>query len=75
MDLPSGVHRSGVGRRSEHGCQIIPATDVPPFRSQWFEIPFNATGKKWVRFAVWDSAGNGALVQPIKLPEAGNAPQ
>lgn len=32
-----------------------------------FRIPFDATGKKWVRFAAWDVAGNGALVQPIKL--------
>ena len=55
--------------------QIIPATDLPPFGSHRFEIPFDATGKKWVRFAVWDSAGNGALVQPIKLPDRGNPPR
>ena len=30
-------------------------------------IPFDATGKAWVRFAVWDSAGNGAFVQPVYL--------
>jgi hypothetical protein len=29
-----------------------------------------ATGKTWVRFAAWDIAGNGALVQPIKLNSA-----
>ena len=29
-----------------------------------------ATGKKWVRFAAWDIAGNGAMVQPIKLTNA-----
>jgi hypothetical protein len=28
---------------------------------------FEATGKKWVRFAVWDSAGDGAWLQPIAL--------
>ena len=49
--------------------QIIPATDLPPFGRHHFQIPFNAQGKKWVRFAVWDSAGNGALVQPVKLAE------
>ena len=38
--------------------------------SKHFEIPFDATGKKWVRFAAWDVAGNGALVQPIKLNTA-----
>jgi hypothetical protein len=30
-----------------------------------FRIPFEAAGKAWVRFAVWDSAGNGAFVQPV----------
>ncbi len=47
--------------------QIIQATDLPAFGKKHFEIPFNADGKVWVRFAVWDSAGNGAVVQPIKL--------
>ncbi len=49
------------------GRQIIPTTDLPPFASHRFEIPFDATGKKWVRFAAWDSAGNGALTQPVHL--------
>jgi hypothetical protein len=26
-----------------------------------------AAVKKWVRLAVWDSAGNGAFVQPVTL--------
>ena len=60
----------GDGQNTDR--QIIPATDLPPFGRHRFEIPFNVTGKKWVRFAVWDSAGNGALVQPIKLPDAGS---
>jgi hypothetical protein len=50
--------------------QVIPATDVAPFGRKQFEIPFDATGKKWVRFAAWDTAGNGAMVQPIKLAPA-----
>ncbi|MBI4476158.1 MAG: hypothetical protein HY654_03235, partial [Acidobacteria bacterium] len=44
--------------------QVIRATDVPPHSSKKFSIPFDATGKVWVRFAAWDSAGNGAFVQP-----------
>jgi hypothetical protein len=47
--------------------QIIPATDLSPFGTKHFAIPFDATGKAWVRFAVWDSAGNGGFVQPIWL--------
>ena len=45
---------------------MIPATDQPPFGSHRFRIPFDASGKKWVRFSVWDSAGNGAFTQPVQ---------
>jgi hypothetical protein len=47
--------------------QIIDLTDTTPFGQKTFNIPFDKTGKKWVRLAVWDSAGNGAWVQPIQL--------
>jgi hypothetical protein len=47
--------------------KIIDLKDTQPFGSHSFAIPFDAAGKKWVRFAVWDSAGNGAYVQPIAL--------
>jgi hypothetical protein len=49
------------------GRQIVSATDLAPFGSHRFRIPFDATGKTWVRFAVWDSAGNGAFTQPVHL--------
>jgi hypothetical protein len=55
----------GDGKKTDR--QIISVTDLPAFGKHHFQIPFDPTGKKWVRFAVWDSAGNGALVQPIKL--------
>jgi hypothetical protein len=44
--------------------KIIPLTYTTSFGVKNFRIPFDAVGKKWVRFAVWDSAGNGAWVQP-----------
>ncbi len=47
--------------------KIINLTDTTPFGTKNFKIPFDATGKKWVRFAVWDSAGNGAWVQPAAV--------
>jgi hypothetical protein len=47
--------------------QITPATEFAPFGSRTFRIPFDPAGKKWVRFAVWDSAGNGAFTQPVHL--------
>lgn len=52
------------------GRQVISATDLPPFGRHHFRIPFDPAGKKWVRFAAWDSAGEGAMEQPIKLPGA-----
>jgi hypothetical protein len=45
--------------------QIIRLTDTEAFGTKAFHIPFDALGKKWVRFDVWDSAGNGAWLQPV----------
>ncbi len=45
--------------------QIIKLTDTEPFGAKTFHIPFDARGKKWVRFDVWDSAGDGAWLQPV----------
>ncbi|MEJ7608593.1 MAG: hypothetical protein WKF37_20560 [Bryobacteraceae bacterium] len=47
--------------------QLIDLQDLAPFGSRKFRLPFDSAGKKWVRFAVWDSAGNGALTQPTHL--------
>jgi len=47
--------------------QVISATDLPAFGKKRFEIPFDVTGKKWVRFAAWDSATNGAMVMPVRV--------
>jgi hypothetical protein len=55
----------GDGQKTDR--QIIPATDLPPMGRHHFRIPFDATGKTWVRFAAWDSAGNGVMTQPRKL--------
>jgi hypothetical protein len=49
------------------GRKKISLTDTTPFGTKSFKIPFDATGKKWIRFSVWDSAGDGAYVQPIQL--------
>ena len=61
----------GDGVKTER--QVISATDLAPFGRKEFEIPFDATGKKWVRFAAWDTAGNGAMVQPVRLTAAPTA--
>jgi hypothetical protein len=55
----------GDGKKIDR--QIISATDTGAFGSRKFSIPFDAAGKSWVRFAVWDSAGDGGFVQPVWL--------
>ena len=55
----------GDGKKIE--TQVIRATDTTAHGTKKISIPFDATGKAWVRFAVWDSAGNGAFVQPMWL--------
>ena len=42
--------------------KIVSLTDTTQFG-----IPFDATGKKWVRLAVWDAAGDGAWTQPVAV--------
>jgi hypothetical protein len=52
----------GDGKKVER--QTIRTTDLAPNSSKRFTIPVNATGKSWVRFAAYDSAGNPAFTQP-----------
>ena len=47
--------------------QVIDMTGLEAFGSRKFRIPFDAAGKRWVRFAVWDSAGNGSFTEPAHL--------
>lgn len=56
---------SGDGQNVER--KKISATELLPFGKKRFEIPFNTTGQRWVRFAAWDVATNGAMVQPVWL--------
>jgi hypothetical protein len=54
----------GDGKNIDH--RIISAAELPPFDKRVFTIPIKP-GQKWVRFAAWDSAGNGAFTQPVQL--------
>jgi len=45
--------------------KMVRLTDTTAFGTKTLRIPFDATGKKWVRLAVWDSAGDGAWTQPV----------
>jgi len=47
--------------------KVVSAAQLPAMSAQHFDIPFDAAGKKWIRVAAWDIAGNGAMSQPEKL--------
>lgn len=55
----------GDGRQT--GRMLAPGQSYGPFGRSRIEIPVQLKGKRWVRFAVWDSAGNGAFTQPLWL--------
>jgi hypothetical protein len=55
----------GDGTRTGH--KFIDLRDTMPFGTKEFKIPFDATGKKWIRLSVWDSTGSGAWDNPVNL--------
>jgi hypothetical protein len=63
LDFVEVVYGDGVSTTT----RTMPATELPAFGRRTFTIPFDATGQAWVRFAAWDSAGNGAMTMPIRL--------
>ena len=56
----------GDGKSTDR--KVVPATELAPFGHRRFQIPFTVDNKKWIRFAAWDSAGNGAMTQPVRIP-------
>ena len=50
--------------------KIVPASETRQFGRQRLRITAEAPGAKWVRFAVWDVAANGAMTQPVRLDQA-----
>lgn len=55
----------GDGDRVER--KIVRTPQAKAFGSRRFEIPVDLSKQKWVRFAAWDSAVNGAFTQPVEL--------
>jgi hypothetical protein len=49
---------------------IVPATDTPQFAQKTFRFFQDLKGVRWIRFAAWDLAANGAFTQPVYV-EAG----
>lgn len=56
-----------VGNGQRTTTHEVSATHLPAFGRETFVIPFDGAGQAWVRFAAWDSAGNGAMTMPVRL--------
>ena len=69
MNISDGIAELVWSDGTKVDREVIKLKDAAPFGSRKFRLPFDATGKRWVRFAVWDSAGNGAFTQPIHLKQ------
>ncbi len=64
LEFAELVWSEGAGKVDR---KIVPLTDTGAFGTKSLRVPFDATGKKWVRLAVWDSAGDGAWLQPVAV--------
>lgn len=58
---------TGDGKQVYH--QKVDLGDTAGFGKKKLSIPVDLTGKKWVRFEVWDVACNGAFTQPVWIGE------
>lgn len=63
LDFVEVIWGDGKATKSK----VVSTKDLPAFGSKAFAIPFDARGARWVRFAAWDTAGNGAMTQPIAI--------
>jgi len=51
---------------------IVRAKETVPFEQKQFRFREDLTGAKWIRFAVWDEAANGAFTQPVYIETGKN---
>jgi hypothetical protein len=54
------------GNGKETFTRTFELTDTRPFGSATFEWKTDAKDWKWARLAVWDVAGNGAFINPVR---------
>jgi len=54
---------------------VVSTHHLAAFGQHSFRVPFDATGQKWVRFAAWDLAGNGAMTMPVRIGAEGADPR
>jgi hypothetical protein len=47
--------------------EMVPLHDTGEFGHKRFHVTVKAPGAKWARFAVWDTAADGALAEPVRF--------
>jgi len=57
----------GDGERVDR--RVLQTPDAVAFGTRHIEVPVDLSRQKWVRFAAWDSAVNGAFTQPVFLKQ------
>lgn len=55
------------GDGTDTHVETVPAIELGAFGEEDFEVPVDLSQAKWVRFAAWDIAGNGAFTNPVAL--------
>lgn len=55
----------GDGKKTS--SKVVATKELSAFGTKSFSVPFDGRGAKWVRFAAWDTAGNGAMTQPVTI--------
>jgi hypothetical protein len=48
----------------------VDLAETESFGKRELTIPFDASGRRWVRLEVWDIAANGAFTQPVRLDQS-----
>ena len=60
------------GDGKEVNRMIVPASNTPQFGQKQFRFSKDLAGVRWIRFAAWDEAANGAFTQPVYVETGKN---
>jgi hypothetical protein len=70
--FPLNVVELVWGDGKEVNRMVVQASDTPQFGQKQFRFTHDLTGARWIRFAAWDVASNGAFTQPVYLEKTEN---
>lgn len=68
--FPLNFYEVAWGDGAKTYRKIISVHESGQFGQRKFRITLRTPGAKWARFAVWDTAADGALTQPVRFDNA-----